>query len=191
MNVTKHTHFLPQFWRAWQRGHENFWGLGRHRGVVLHPLKRSSAARRSQCAAEGPEEDRWRRHGSAVRCVRLPGCRFQITMSLYGSNQALNSGRRASSKSNLASGMTYHYARSDVAHGGGNGVEPIVEGFNRSATFSRATTSKGSRMMSNTMGSATMGGMRYQHSLYLFIFPGCPCCALNFSHYSVWKGSRH
>ncbi|XP_032428163.1 desmoplakin-B [Xiphophorus hellerii] len=80
-------------------------------------------------------------------------------MSLYGSNQALNSGRRASSKSNLASGMTYHYARSDVAHGGGNGVEPIVEGFNRSATFSRATTSKGSRMMSNTMGSATMGGM--------------------------------
>ncbi|XP_027883191.1 desmoplakin-B [Xiphophorus couchianus] len=80
-------------------------------------------------------------------------------MSLYGSNQALNSGRRASSKSNLAGGMTYHYARSDVAHGGGNGVEPIVEGFNRSATFSRATTSKGSRMMSNTMGSATMGGM--------------------------------
>ncbi|XP_043984202.1 epiplakin-like isoform X2 [Gambusia affinis] len=79
-------------------------------------------------------------------------------MSFYGSNQALNSGRRANSRSNLAGGMTYHYARSDVAHGGGNGVEPMVEGFNRSATFSRATM-KGSRMMSNTMGSATMGGM--------------------------------
>ncbi|XP_054899827.1 desmoplakin-A-like [Poeciliopsis prolifica] len=80
-------------------------------------------------------------------------------MSFSGSNQALNSVRRANSRSNLAGGMTYHYARSDVAHGGGNGVEPMVEGFNRSATFSRATMSKGSRMMSNTMGSATMGGM--------------------------------
>lgn len=144
--------------------------------MVLHPLKRTSAARRSQCAAEGPEEVRRRRHGSAVRCVRLPGCRFQITMSFYGSNQALNSGRRANSRSNLAGGMTYHYARSDVAHGGGNGVEPMVEGFNRSATFSRATM-KGSRMMSNTMGSATMGGMRCQH-LFIYFFLVAPVAHL-------------
>uniref|UniRef100_A0A3B3Y4Y2 Uncharacterized protein n=1 Tax=Poecilia mexicana TaxID=48701 RepID=A0A3B3Y4Y2_9TELE len=79
-------------------------------------------------------------------------------MSQYGSNQALYSGRRASSRSNLAGVMTYQYARSDVAQGGGHGVEPVLEGLNRSATFSRATISKGSRMTSNTMGSATMGG---------------------------------
>ncbi|KAM4740053.1 desmoplakin-B [Anableps anableps] len=78
-------------------------------------------------------------------------------MSHYGSQQVLTSSRRTGSKGDLAGGMTYHYARSDVAQGSGNGYDPFVEGHR--GTFSRVTMSKGSGMMSSAKGSPIMGGM--------------------------------
>uniref|UniRef100_A0A3Q3GJ64 Desmoplakin n=1 Tax=Kryptolebias marmoratus TaxID=37003 RepID=A0A3Q3GJ64_KRYMA len=65
-------------------------------------------------------------------------------MSAYGSQQQLYGGRRVSSRSDLAGGGTYHYARSDVAHGGGGGYDAFVEG-NRTYSVSR-TMPRGSVM---------------------------------------------
>lgn len=56
-------------------------------------------------------------------------------MSLYGSQRALNTSRRAGSKGDLSGGGNYPYARSDVAPGGGNGYEPYMDGYNTSYTF--------------------------------------------------------
>ncbi|XP_028260652.1 desmoplakin-B isoform X3 [Parambassis ranga] len=75
-------------------------------------------------------------------------------MSLYGSQQALNTGRRAGSKSDLAGGGSLHYARSDVAHGGGNGYDGYMDGF-KTYTYTRSNT-VGGGMMSGAMAGGTM-----------------------------------
>ncbi|MEQ2268669.1 hypothetical protein XENORESO_009929 [Xenotaenia resolanae] len=78
-------------------------------------------------------------------------------MSTFGSQQALNASRRVGSKGDLTGGGTYHYARSDVAHGGGNGYDVFVEGY-RGSSVSRKSM-KGGGMMSIATESGPMGGM--------------------------------
>ncbi|XP_008276404.1 desmoplakin-B isoform X2 [Stegastes partitus] len=73
-------------------------------------------------------------------------------MSMYGSQQGLNMGRRAGSKGDLAGGGNYHYARSEVVHGGGNGYDPYMEGY-KTYTFTKSTG------MGGGMGSGTMSGV--------------------------------
>ncbi|XP_018526376.1 LOW QUALITY PROTEIN: desmoplakin-like [Lates calcarifer] len=81
-------------------------------------------------------------------------------MSLYGSQQGLN--RRIGSKGDLTGGGTYHYARSEVVHGGGNGYEPYMDGY-KTYTFSKSSTGgMGGGMMSGMsggMGGGMSGGM--------------------------------
>ncbi|XP_023128065.2 plectin isoform X2 [Amphiprion ocellaris] len=76
-------------------------------------------------------------------------------MSMYGSQQGLNMGRRVSSKGDLAGGGSYHYARSEVVHGGGNGYDPYMDGY-KTYTFSKSTG------MGGGMGSGTMSGVMSQ-----------------------------
>ncbi|MEQ2313930.1 hypothetical protein AMECASPLE_006947, partial [Ameca splendens] len=78
-------------------------------------------------------------------------------MNTFGSQQALNASRRVGSKGDLTGGGTYHYARSDVAHGGGNGYDVFVEGY-RGSSISRKSM-KGGGMMSIATESGAMGGM--------------------------------
>ncbi|XP_044056975.1 desmoplakin-like isoform X2 [Siniperca chuatsi] len=79
-------------------------------------------------------------------------------MSLYGSQKALNMSRRSGSKGDLTGGGTHHYARSEVVHGGGNGYDPYMDGYN---TYTFSKTSIGG--MGGGMGGATIsnkgGGM--------------------------------
>ncbi|MEQ2208983.1 hypothetical protein XENOCAPTIV_021748 [Xenoophorus captivus] len=78
-------------------------------------------------------------------------------MNTFGSQQALNASRRVGSKGDLTGGGTYQYARSDVAHGGGNGYDVFVEGY-RGSSISRKSM-KGGGMMSIATESGPMGGM--------------------------------
>ncbi|KAK5621710.1 hypothetical protein CRENBAI_020135 [Crenichthys baileyi] len=78
-------------------------------------------------------------------------------MNLFGSQQALNASRRVGSKGDLTGGGTYHYARSDVAHGGGNGFDVFEEGY-KGSSFSRKSI-KGGGMMSIATESGPVGGM--------------------------------
>ncbi|XP_060890231.1 desmoplakin-A isoform X3 [Labrus mixtus] len=64
-------------------------------------------------------------------------------MSLYGSQNRLNMGRRTGSRGDLTGGMTQQYARSDVVHGGGNGYEPYLEGYNNTYTFTKSSSGGG------------------------------------------------
>lgn len=98
-------------------------------------------------------------------------------MSMYGSQKGLNMGRRAGSKGDLAGGGSQYYARSEVMHGGGNGYEPYMDGYN-TYTFSRSSmgggggmgggmggggmtsASTGGGMMGAMMGGSMGGGMR-------------------------------
>ncbi|XP_074492381.1 uncharacterized protein LOC141768198 isoform X4 [Sebastes fasciatus] len=76
-------------------------------------------------------------------------------MSMYGSQKALNMGRRNGSKGDL-SGMQ-HYARSEVVHmGGGNGYEPYLDGYN-TCNFSKS--SGGGMMSAGSTGGMGGGGM--------------------------------
>ncbi|XP_073332986.1 desmoplakin-A-like [Pagrus major] len=59
-------------------------------------------------------------------------------MSLYGSRGNLNMGRRAQSKGDLTGGMSQQYARSEMVHGGGNGYDPYMDGYN-TYTFSKSS----------------------------------------------------
>ncbi|KAK7889859.1 hypothetical protein WMY93_025419 [Mugilogobius chulae] len=61
-------------------------------------------------------------------------------MSTYGSQKGLNMTRRVSSKADLSGGGTY--ARSEVIHGGGNGYDPYMDGYN-SYTFTSKTSMGG------------------------------------------------
>lgn len=70
-------------------------------------------------------------------------------MSMYGSQKALNMGRRVGSRGDL----TQSYARSEVLHGGGNGYDPFMDGY--TYTFSK---SSGGGMMGG-MGGGMSGGM--------------------------------
>ncbi|KAM4575548.1 uncharacterized protein V3H82_010038 [Fundulus diaphanus] len=130
------------------------------RGVVFHLLKRACTVRRSQsAAAEGPEEDKWRRNDSAVRFVRLPGCLFPVTMNAFGSQHALNAGQRVGSRSDLTGGGNYQYARSDVAIGGAGNGHAFGEGFRSKTIMTKSV--KGGARMSSTLGSATISGASY------------------------------
>ncbi|XP_074492379.1 uncharacterized protein LOC141768198 isoform X2 [Sebastes fasciatus] len=81
-------------------------------------------------------------------------------MSMYGSQKALNMGRRNGSKGDL-SGMQ-HYARSEVVHmGGGNGYEPYLDGYN-TCNFSKS--SGGGMMSAGSTGGMGGGGMMRQMS---------------------------
>ncbi|XP_037625455.1 plectin-like isoform X2 [Sebastes umbrosus] len=86
-------------------------------------------------------------------------------MSMYGSQKALNMGRRNGSKGDL-SGMQ-QYARSEVVHmGGGNGYEPYLDGYN---TYNFSKSSGGgmgemSSSMMRQMSSGMGGGMMRQMS---------------------------
>lgn len=117
--------------------------------------------------------DRWRRRDystcllrlSSARCVSPPGsfgCRFLIRMSMYGSQNALNMSRRVGSKGDLTGGGTHHYARSEVVHGGGNGYDPYLDGYN-TYTFSKSSMGGiGGGMgggMSGDMGGGMIRGM--------------------------------
>uniref|UniRef100_A0A3Q3GQJ7 Desmoplakin b n=1 Tax=Labrus bergylta TaxID=56723 RepID=A0A3Q3GQJ7_9LABR len=62
---------------------------------------------------------------------------------MYGSQNRLNMGRRTGSRSDLTGGMTQQYARSDVVHGGGNGYEPYMEGYNNTYTFTKSSLGGG------------------------------------------------
>ncbi|KAM8746433.1 desmoplakin-B isoform 3-T3 [Acanthopagrus schlegelii] len=84
-------------------------------------------------------------------------------MSMYGSRGNLNMGRRSASKGDLTGGMTQHYARSEVVHGGGNGYDPYMDGYN---TYTFSKSSMGGMAggmagggMSGTMMSNMGGGM--------------------------------
>ncbi|XP_055364407.1 plectin-like isoform X5 [Betta splendens] len=80
-------------------------------------------------------------------------------MSYFGSQQGLNTNRRSGSKSDLAGGGTYHYARSDIAHGSGNGYDPYYPDGYRTYSYSKVSTGgMGGGMMSGMM-SGTGGGM--------------------------------
>ncbi|RVE73705.1 hypothetical protein OJAV_G00033760 [Oryzias javanicus] len=76
-------------------------------------------------------------------------------MSEYGSQPRLNANRRAGSRGDLTNAGAYHYARSDVAHGSGNGYDSHMEmDRHRSYTISRA---RGFGM--SVSGGGPMGGM--------------------------------
>ncbi|KAM9358192.1 desmoplakin-B [Symphorus nematophorus] len=78
-------------------------------------------------------------------------------MSLFGSQKNLS--RRAGSKGDLTGGMTQHYARSEVVHGGGNGYDPYMDGYN-TYTYSKASMGPMmSGMAGGGMGSVKMGSM--------------------------------
>ncbi|CAN9500755.1 unnamed protein product [Ophioblennius macclurei] len=82
-------------------------------------------------------------------------------MSMYGSNQGLNMGRRVNSKGDLGAGGTY-YARSEVVHGGGNGYEPYLDGYKTSYSYTKSGTMGGGSMggmMGGGMGGATMSSV--------------------------------
>ena len=108
-----------------------------------------------------------------------------VRMSMYGSRGNLNMGRRSASKGDLTGGMTQHYARSEVVHGGGNGYDPYMDGYN-TYTFSKSSmggmaggmagggmsgmtmSNMGGGMSGGTMGSMGGGmakGMRYEFTL--------------------------
>uniref|UniRef100_A0AAQ6IHT3 Desmoplakin b n=1 Tax=Anabas testudineus TaxID=64144 RepID=A0AAQ6IHT3_ANATE len=91
-------------------------------------------------------------------------------MSFYGSQQGLNMNRTVGSKGDLTGGGTYHYSRSEIVHGSGNGYDPYMEGY-KTYSFSKASAGgmgggtmsgtgggMGGGMMSGTM-SGTGGGM--------------------------------
>ncbi|KAG7514581.1 desmoplakin-like isoform X2 [Solea senegalensis] len=75
-------------------------------------------------------------------------------MSYYGSQQGLNVSRRAGSKSDLTTGGTYPYSRSEILQGGGNGYDQYMDGF-KSVSYSRS--SKGGMVC--TMPGGMSGGM--------------------------------
>nr|XP_046248698.1 desmoplakin-like isoform X1 [Scatophagus argus] len=79
-------------------------------------------------------------------------------MSMYGSQKALNMGRRVGSKGDLTGAGSYHYARSEVLHGDGNGFDPYMEGYN-TYTFSRSSLGGMAGGMSGGMMSTMGGGM--------------------------------
>ncbi|XP_065811768.1 desmoplakin-A-like isoform X3 [Labrus bergylta] len=74
---------------------------------------------------------------------------------MYGSQNRLNMGRRTGSRSDLTGGMTQQYARSDVVHGGGNGYEPYMEGYNNTYTFTKSSLGGGGM----TSGGGSGGGV--------------------------------
>lgn len=80
-------------------------------------------------------------------------------MSMYGSQNALNMGRRSASKSDLTGGAN-QYTRSEICHGGGNGYDPYMDGYN-TYTFSK---SSGGGMTSNTGGGMRVGTMSNRHA---------------------------
>lgn len=68
--------------------------------------------------------------------------------------------RRVGSRGDLTSGGNYHYARSEVVHGAGNGFEPYTEGYN---TYTFSKTSMGGipgGMEGGMMSSSMRGGMQ-------------------------------
>ncbi|XP_040895949.1 desmoplakin-like isoform X2 [Toxotes jaculatrix] len=83
-------------------------------------------------------------------------------MSFYGSHQALNMGRRVGSRGDLTGTGTYHYARSEVLHGGGNGYDPYMDGHK---TYTFTKTSRGATVsgvaggMVSGMGGGMVSGM--------------------------------
>ncbi|XP_026200942.1 desmoplakin-like isoform X2 [Anabas testudineus] len=87
-------------------------------------------------------------------------------MSFYGSQQGLNMNRTVGSKGDLTGGGTYHYSRSEIVHGSGNGYDPYMEGY-KTYSFSKASAGgMGGGTMSGTGGgmgggmmSGTGGGM--------------------------------
>lgn len=65
-------------------------------------------------------------------------------MSAFGSQQQL-SARRAGSRSDLAGAGAYHYARSDVAPGGGSAYDQLLEGhrtYSVSRTMPRGSVTR-------------------------------------------------
>lgn len=113
-------------------------------------------------------------------------------MSMYGSQQGLNMSRRAASKGDLTGGGTYHYSRSEILQGSGNGYDPYTDGY-KTYSYSKTSTGglgggmasgmmsgMGGGMVSGTMSgmgsgmvSGTMSGMRY-----VFIFGSFYCALL-------------
>ncbi|XP_067370020.1 desmoplakin-B-like isoform X1 [Channa argus] len=80
-------------------------------------------------------------------------------MSLYGSQQGLNTNRRVGSKSELTGGGTYHYPRSECGPGGGNGYDPYMDGY-KTYTFSKSSIGgMGGGMGGGGMVSGTSGRM--------------------------------
>ncbi|XP_028260651.1 desmoplakin-B isoform X2 [Parambassis ranga] len=107
-------------------------------------------------------------------------------MSLYGSQQALNTGRRAGSKSDLAGGGSLHYARSDVAHGGGNGYDGYMDGF-KTYTYTRSNT-VGGGMMSGAMAGGTMSSQLTAINQRAAILQSQCTEYLNKAEYSIQSG---
>ncbi|XP_068175112.1 desmoplakin-like isoform X2 [Antennarius striatus] len=71
-------------------------------------------------------------------------------MSVYGSQKELSMSRRVGSKGDLSGGVSHYYARSEVIHGGGNGYDTSMDGYN---TYSVTKTSMGG------MGGGIVSGM--------------------------------
>ncbi|KAI3368456.1 hypothetical protein L3Q82_025467, partial [Scortum barcoo] len=87
-----------------------------------------------------------------------PAADQPVNMSMYGSQNALNMGRRVGSKGDLTGGGGQYYTRSEVVHGGGNGYDGYTDGYNY--TFSKSSMGgTGGGMMSGTMSGGTGGGM--------------------------------
>ncbi|XP_068445714.1 desmoplakin-A-like isoform X2 [Clinocottus analis] len=79
-------------------------------------------------------------------------------MSMYGSQKGLNMSRTVGSKGDLTGMGTTQYARSEVVHGGGNGYDPYLDGY-QTYSFSK---SSGGGMASGTargMGGGMASGM--------------------------------
>ncbi|XP_068599389.1 desmoplakin-B-like [Brachionichthys hirsutus] len=75
-------------------------------------------------------------------------------MSVFGSQKELSMSRRVGSKGDLAGGGSHYYARSEVIHGGGNGYDAYVDGYN---TYTGTKTSM--RGMGGGMGGGIVSGM--------------------------------
>ncbi|KAK9519723.1 hypothetical protein VZT92_022433 [Zoarces viviparus] len=78
-------------------------------------------------------------------------------MSMYGSQKGLNMGRRVGSKGDLTGGGTTYYARSEVVHGGGNGYDPYLDGYN-TYNFSKSSGGGMGGGMASGMTSGMSGG---------------------------------
>lgn len=162
------------FWKGGSR--KTFLGSVETERCGLHPpKKRKSPARCAQCAAGGPGTGEAQERPASRGCEAAPQ---QDSMSMYGSQHGLNMSRRANSKGDLTNSGGYHYARSDVGQGSGNGYEPHMDGQMDSHRVRRSYTvrTRGSTGVSSS-GERPMGEMRWEGMHYY----------LNVSTARVWK----
>ncbi|KAM6922036.1 desmoplakin-B [Xenentodon cancila] len=134
-------------------------GLSQRSGVNLKAELRTSVEPSSQCWSAVGRDGSGQVGDSRSPLQGFRSFPYPIGRAMYGSQQALNTGRRVGSRSDLTGGGQYHYARSDVAHGGGNGYDDaFMDGYKTYSTGSKGGTLGG-------MSGSSLSGINQRASV--------------------------